>query len=43
MLDRAAQRATLMWCRHDPPREDFLGGFIALFSGPGGFRSADAA
>ena len=28
MLERAEQRATLMWWRQEPPREDLRGGFV---------------
>jgi hypothetical protein len=43
MLDLAEQRATLMWWRHDPPREDFRGGFMELCAGPCGLRSGEIA
>ena len=39
MLERAEQRATLMWWRQEPPREDLRGGFIGLISGARGLRS----
>jgi hypothetical protein len=43
MLERAAQRATLIWWRQEPPREDFRAGFIGLCSGPRGLRSGEMA
>ena len=39
MLERAAQREILMWCRHDPPREDFL----VPVSGPQGLWTGESA
>jgi hypothetical protein len=43
MLERAEQRATLMWWRQEPPREALRGGFIGLSSGPWGLRSGEIA
>jgi hypothetical protein len=39
MLDRAEHRETLMWCRHDPPRDDLR----VPVSGPHGLRSGEIA
>ena len=43
MLERALQRATLIWWRQEPPREDLRCGFIELCSGPRGLSSGEMA
>jgi hypothetical protein len=37
MLERAAQRLILIWCRHEPPRETRR----ELVAGPHGLRSGE--